>query len=107
MNSRRQRVIWRMARRRNWRKQADAFVALGLTTRGTRRIYRLHAELDHLHGRPRAAARNRGYRAAQRRKGFTTRGNRIKNFSLLAIAYEEFRATIKMPAINFAVGRWE
>lgn len=96
----RRRVQWRRAAARYWNKRAAAFREQGLTTRGTSRKYVLRP-LGCLHGRVRARARERIYRAAKQAVGLTCRGNRIRGWRAMSDcerAWREFRAQMPVAA---------
>lgn len=90
----------RGASKRYWEKQAAAFRALGLTTRGTVRKYTLHKiEFRGVtaHGIFRNRIRARIYTAQLNARGLTKRGNPKRGLILLTpleTDYRLFRATV-------------
>ena len=93
MKATRRQLQWRYARRRFWRKRKAEFEALGLTTRGTRRIYQLHPELQ-------VRRRDEKWRRKIRQ-----RVNRAKNFTAVCHQtpmerlYRQFREPL-LPPLN-------
>ena len=71
MPTKRQRQ-WRYARLRYWRRKRMEFAALGLTTRGTPRVYTLHPELHGNNGRA-------GTRTEQWKRNARQRINRARH----------------------------
>ncbi len=106
MNPRHLRVIWRQIKRR----RRDRLVAAGLTTYGTPRRYRTWTDLKHLTKHRRNLERQRRRRQEFQAQGLTVLGRQRKDRIPLTpqeLAYQEFRATIKMPELNFTTGRCE
>jgi hypothetical protein len=98
------------AARRYYYKQKAARAALGLTTRGTPRIFeRHHIPLANgrgqVHGQPRANARARIYTARLNANGFSSRGNPkrgLVQLTPLETNFRIFRAAIPAaPASNW------
>ena len=91
---------FRAAQKRYWHKQAAAFRALGLTTRGTVRKYTLHKIEAHngtVHGIYRNRIRARIYTAQLNARGLTKRGNPKRGIILLTpleTDWRLFRATV-------------
>lgn len=91
MTSSRRKLQLRNAAARYYRRQKAARLAVGLTTRGTGRVYRQRPELAALHGTARKVRRQQLDRAALVAQGKTTKGtqrqHRVARFTPQALAY--------------------
>jgi hypothetical protein len=83
------------ARRKYWRRQADAFLALGLTTRGTPRKYRQHHLFNHLSEPHKRQLRQRYNRGKLTGNGFTIRGR--DRWTVTERNWQKFRSTLTLP----------
>jgi hypothetical protein len=104
-NSYRRRIQLRNARLRFWRKQADHFLALGLTTRGTVRKYLVGLLSPSLHGQRRKREWTRQFRRRLAADGFTSRGRSM--WSPAERTWRDLRRDIQLPKVDLDTTRLE